>query len=225
MQGPTRDRTAGSRVRRKELALVVAITAAVYLGCGAGIATAVILALSSGGGGGGTETTAEGEADLVPSLPFTDRFLGALVIPNGVIVSDLGVTQNGLPLQIEENVPSSRQLAIQQALLQRGIFDPAKEYLRFWQTSAPITIVDGDAIRLRFVQSQNGQPVSESRIGFGGSNETDFDNPLLPNFQAHDNPFGSAVPAISPAGRALLLVGTAALAFLLLRERRSGARR
>jgi hypothetical protein len=198
----------------------VALGALTGAACAAGLVSGLVLALSSGTGGGGSETTAEGIADL--TQPLTDRFIGALVIPNSVAVSGVEASQNGQPVPIDGNVSPVAQGALEQVLEQQGIFDPAGEYLQFWQTSAPMVVQDGDRIRVRLLQSENGQPVAQSRIGFGGSNESDLlDGLPLANFQGHDNPFAARVPTLGGTARAVLLVLLIAAAFLLIRAPRT----
>jgi hypothetical protein len=205
------------RGRARDLALALAIGGLTHVACASGITAAIVLALSGGGGGGGgSETTAEGAAVLVS--PLTDRFVGALVIPNDVQVTGFETRQDGVLVPTDAQVAQGVQNLIAQALQQRGIFDPQAEYLQFFQTSAPLTVQNGDVIRVRFVQSQGGQPVAESRIGFGGSNEADLlDDPPLSNFQAHDNPFLAGVPALSRSGSLVAVLLVAAIALLVLR--------
>jgi hypothetical protein len=214
-------RSAHSRLRAsmRDTALALAVGALTHVGCGY-LPAALLLALTPSSGGGGSDTTGQGEAVLV--APMTDRFIGALVIPNGVVVSAFETRRNGAIVPTDTLVPPGIQSAIAQALQQRGILAPQTEYLQFWQTAAPLTVQNGDTILVRFVQSQGGQPVAESRIGFGGSNEADFDGPPLSNFQAHDNPFLADAPALSRAASLAIALGMAAVALWVVRRRPAG---
>ncbi len=181
------DQGAYARLRRKELLLACALGGLTSAACAAGIQSALVLALSGGGGGGGTVTTGEGVADFPTAVPFSDRFVGALVIPNSVSVTDFELRQNGALVGTDTNVPPNQRQPIEQILQQQGIFDPVNEYLHFYRTTDPLIVQDDDQIAVRFVQSEGTQPVAQSRIGFGGSNETDIlDGPPLTNLQAHD---------------------------------------
>ncbi len=221
MRGVATRRASG--LQEWALALALALAALGSAACGAGIAAALALSFGgSGGGGGGSHTSAEGVVDLPAPLPMSDRFIGALVVPNSVLVSQVELTRNGQLVPIDQNVASPARSALQQVLLRQGIFDPSTEYLEFWQTSAPLAVQDGDPIRLAFVQSEGGGPVAQSRIGFGGSNEADFQDGLpLASFQGHDNPFLGLVPALGGAARALVAVALTVVAFALLRGPRA----
>lgn len=206
------------RVSLRDLALALGVAALTHVGCGYMAASLLVSLTPGGGAGGGTDTMGGGQAILLE--PITDRFIGALVIPNGVVVSAFETRRNGAIVPTDTQVPAPIQNAIAQALQLRGILAPQTEYLQFFQTTAPLAVQNADTILVRFTQSQGGQPVAESRIGFGGSNEADFtDGPPLSNFQAHDNPFLADAPALSRAASLLLALVMGAVALFIVRAR------
>ncbi len=219
-----------SRIAAKGVALGLGVASLPSLACGLSVTLAAALAYSGGGGGGGAggETSASGNADLPAQQTLADRFVGALVVPNGVSISGFELRVNGALVPVDSGVLQNQADLLTQELAQRGIYEPANEYLLFLQTSTVVQIQDGTPIALRFLQTstQTGQPPLDSDVGFGGTRLADLSDTVpLSDFQGNDDPISAAVSALSGVARALLLGAlVAAAAFALTSKRPKGAR-
>ena len=142
--------------------------------------------------------------------PLTDQMIGALAIPNDVVVKEPQFTINGTAEDVDQNVSVAHQEVLQAALEAAGFFDSATQRLEFFQTTNPIT-TDGTAnIQFSFA----GNPCF-NQLAVAGSTASILDACDPQNVEMCDIPTRHEEKAIEciPAVSALSL---SVMAFLVL---------